>query len=163
MVLASDRAQLETLLRFRVGSSRKTWISPMQIWSCLFDNGKIQWSLCFTMGKLEFKTSKYGSQDSLEELSLCFVKLTLIHQTVSTLFFLQGMPKKFLVKHMLRRRKLQGLMLLQPRSSCNPRLRDQQNYWRVITWIPPTISPGKQSLRYGRTSTTDLPRNSGSS
>jgi hypothetical protein len=73
------------------------------------------------------------------------------------------MPKKFLVKHMLRRRKLQGLMLLQPRSSCNPRLRDQQNYWRVITWIPPTISPGKQSLRYGRTSTTDLPRNSGSS
>jgi hypothetical protein len=57
------------------------------------------------MGKLEFKTSKYGSQDSLEELSVCFVKSTLIHQTFP-LFFLQGMPKKFLVKHMLRRRKI---------------------------------------------------------
>jgi hypothetical protein len=45
------------------------------------------------MGKLEFKASKYGSQDSLEELCVCFVKSTLIHQTFP-LFFPTGNAKK---------------------------------------------------------------------
>jgi hypothetical protein len=43
----------QALLGSGVGLSRKTWISPMQTWMGLYDNGKIQWSPYFTMGKLE--------------------------------------------------------------------------------------------------------------
>jgi len=51
MGLLWDDSQ-ETFLSCPLGPSR-TWISSMQECNGLFDNGKIQWYLCFTMGKLE--------------------------------------------------------------------------------------------------------------
>ncbi len=63
---------------------------------CLINNEKIQWSLCFTIGKLEWSVEVLIARFPWRAFPRCFVNSTFIRQIFS-LFSLQGMPKDFLV------------------------------------------------------------------
>jgi len=82
--------------RILCGPSRKTWISPCkQEMVCLINDEKIQWSLCFTIGKLEWSVEVLIARFPWRASPRYFVNSTFIRQGFS-LFSLQGMPKNFL-------------------------------------------------------------------
>lgn len=75
----------ETFLSCPLGPLRRTWISSMQVCNGLFDNGKIQWYLCFTMGKLK-QNIEILVPWFLQRAFPMFTKFRVISSKVSTLF-----------------------------------------------------------------------------